>query len=121
MPSDGAAAQGELPGTYVFDGRRSRQGYRLNRLAMSLTDPANRKAFGADEDAYMASMELSPEEREMVRRRDWQAMVRSGGNIYLLLKIAGTLGQTLLQMGAQMRGETLEQFMATRPGAKGGR
>ena len=121
MPSGGAAANTALPGTYVFDGRRSRQGYRLNRLSMSLTDPKNRAAFRADEDAYMASMGLTPEEREMVRRRDWHAMVRSGGNIYLLLKIAGTVGQTLLEMGAQMRGETLDQFMATRPGAKGGR
>jgi hypothetical protein len=32
------------------------------------------------------------------------------------LKIAGTVGQNLLQMGAQMRGETLESFMLTRPG-----
>jgi len=45
-------------------------------------------------------------------------MIDHGGSIYLILKIAGTIGQTLLQMGAQMRGETLEQFMATRPGTK---
>jgi hypothetical protein len=32
-----------------------------------------------------------------------------------MIKIAGTLGENLLQIGARMRGETLEQFMATRP------
>ena len=106
----------DLPGTFVFTGERSRAGYRLNKLAMSLTDPANRAAFLADPDAYMARMELTPDEMDMVRRRDWARMIEHGGNIYLILKIAGTVGVTLLQMGAQMRGETLEQFLATRPG-----
>jgi protocatechuate 4,5-dioxygenase, alpha chain len=107
---------GELPGTLVFTGERSRLGYRLNKLAMSLVDPANRKSFLADETAYMSAAGLTPTEREMVRRRDWAAMIAHGGNIYLILKIAGTVGQTLLQMGAQMRGETLDALMATLPG-----
>ena len=109
-------APGDLPGTFVFTGERSRAGYRLNKLAMSLTDPANRKAFLADPDGYMAGMDLTPDEMDMLRRRDWARMIEHGGNIYLILKIAGTVGVTLLQMGAQMRGETLEQFLATRPG-----
>jgi protocatechuate 4,5-dioxygenase, alpha chain len=107
---------GELPGTFVFTGERSRAGYRLNKLAMSLTDPANRKRFLADEAAYMSEAGLTPAEQDMVRRRDWKAMIAHGGNIYLILKIAGTVGQTLLQMGAQMRGETLDALMATLPG-----
>lgn len=110
---------GEIPGTRVFTGERSRRGYRLNKFAMSLTDPANRARFLADEPAYLREMGLDAAEQEIVRRRDWAAMIEHGGNIYLLLKIAGTVGQTLLQMGAQMRGETLEQFMASRPGTKG--
>jgi len=110
---------GEIPGTHVFTGEQSRRGYRLNKFAMSLTEPANRARFLADEAAYLGVLGLDAAEQEMVRRRDWAAMVARGGNIYLLLKIAGTVGQSLLQMGAQMRGETLEQFMATRPGGKG--
>jgi protocatechuate 4,5-dioxygenase alpha subunit len=106
----------DLPGTFVFTGERSRAGYRLNKLAMSMTDPANRTAFLADPDRYMARMELTADEMDMVRRRDWARMIEHGGNIYLILKIAGTVGVTLLQMGAQMRGETLDQFLATRPG-----
>ncbi len=105
----------KLPGTTVFTGERSREGYRLNRFAMSLTDPENRKQFLADETAYMTKLGLGAVEQDMVRRRDWRAMIDAGGNIYVMLKIAGTVGQTLLQMGAQMRGQTLEQFMATRP------
>jgi protocatechuate 4,5-dioxygenase alpha chain len=109
----------DLPGTFVFDGARSRRGYRLNKLAMTLTDATNRQRFLADDGAYMTEMGLSAVEQDMVRRRDWQAMIEHGGNIYLILKIAGTVGVTLLQMGAQMRGETLSAFMATRPGVGG--
>ena len=115
----GARQSTTLPGTTVFTGERSRDGYRLNRFAMSLADPVNRKEFLADETAYMTKLGLAAGEQDMVRRRDWAAMIAHGGNIYVLLKIAGTVGQTLLQMGAQMRGETLEQFMATRPGLAG--
>ncbi len=111
----------EIFGTHVFTGERSRRGYRLNKLSMSLTDPENRRRFLADESGYMRAMGLDEHETDMVRRRDWAAMIEHGGNIYLILKIAGTVGQTLLQMGAQMRGETLAQFMATRPGAAAGR
>jgi protocatechuate 4,5-dioxygenase alpha chain len=56
---------------------------------------------------------------QLIERRDWAGLIAAGGNVYLLLKIAGTVGQNLLQMGAQMRGETLEAFMQTRPGRRG--
>jgi protocatechuate 4,5-dioxygenase alpha subunit len=103
---------------FVFTGERSRRGYRLNKLASTLTDPANRERFRADENAYMDAMGLTGEEKDIVRRRDWKEMVEHGGNIYVILKIAATVGQTLLDMGAQMRGETLPQFLATRPGRR---
>lgn len=114
-----ADAVQEIFGTYVFTPERSRRGYRINKLASTLTDPENRKRFLADEVAYMRAMRLTDEEIALVRRRDWAEIVRHGGNVYVILKIAATVGQTLLQMGAQMRGETLEQFMATRPAHKG--
>lgn len=106
-----------IPGTYPFTGERSRRGYRLNEFAMSMVRPESRAAFCADEDGYMQRMGLGVEEREMIRRRDWGALIRHGGNIYIMLKVAGALGVSLLEMGAQMRGESLEAFMATRPGA----
>ena len=104
-----------IPGTTVFTGSRSQQGYRINKLAASLTEPANRRAFKADERGYMNSFGLTEAEARLIERRDWAAMIEAGGNIYLLLKIAGTVGQNLLQMGAQMRGESLDAFMQTRP------
>lgn len=107
----------EIPGAFIFTGQRSARGYRLNKFAMSLVEAANRDAFRADERGYMAGFNLTEEEVSMVERRDWAEMIRYGGNIYIILKVAGALGISLMQMGAQMRGETLEQFLATRPGA----
>ena len=108
-----------IAGTTVFTGARSQQGYRINKLAMSLTDPANRDAFRADERAYMAKFGLTEAEMGLVGKRDWTGLVEAGGSIYVLLKIAATVGQNLLQIGAQMRGETLDDFMAGRPGKQG--
>jgi protocatechuate 4,5-dioxygenase alpha chain len=96
----------EIPGTTVFTGERSRRGYRLNRMAMSLSSPANRERFCADETGYMTEMGVPEAEQEAVRRRDWAEMVAGGGNVYLLLKIAATVGQSVLDMQKQMRGES---------------
>jgi protocatechuate 4,5-dioxygenase, alpha chain len=116
----GSTYHGEtIAGTVVFTGARSHRGYRINKLAMSLTDPANRDAFRADERGYMRKFGLTETEMDLVARRDWTGLVEAGGSIYVLLKIAATVGQNLLQIGAQMRGETLEHFMATRPGKQG--
>lgn len=103
-----------IAGTLLFTGERSRAGYRLNRMAMSLTDIENRASFVADEEGYMHSMGVNETEIDMVRRRDWKAMIEAGGSIYLLIKIAGALGQSLQQVGAHTAGMTLEQFMAQR-------
>ena len=108
-----------IAGSTVFTTERSRKGYRINKLAMSLTDPVNRDAFRADERPYMAKFGLTEPEMDLVARRDWTGLVDAGGSIYVLLKIAATVGQNLLQIGAQMRGETLDAFMASRPGKQG--
>ncbi len=106
----------EVAGTLVFTGERSRAGYRLNRLAMSLTDPANRAAFVADEAGHASGMGLTDGEIDLIHRRDWKAMIEAGGSIYLLIKIAGALGIALYEVGAHTAGMTLEQFMAQRKG-----
>lgn len=105
-----------IPDTFVFTGERSRKGYGLNKFAMSLTNPGNREAFCADEGAYMDRYHLTEQEKAMVGARDWDVLIQYGGNIYIMVKIAGTLGISLLAMGAQMRGQSLDAFMATRPG-----
>lgn len=108
-----------IPGTTVFTGERSQHGYRINKLAMSLTDVKNRDAFKADERAYMRRFGLSEDEMQLIAKRDWNGLVAAGSSIYLLIKIGGSVGKNLLQMGAAMRGETLDEFMKTRPGHQG--
>jgi protocatechuate 4,5-dioxygenase alpha chain len=108
-----------IPGTSIFTGARSRQGYRVNKFAMSLTDAANREAFRADERAYMRKYGLTEAEMDLVARRDWKGLVEAGGNIYVLIKVGGAVGQNLLEMGAQMRGQSLAELMQSRPGHRG--
>jgi protocatechuate 4,5-dioxygenase, alpha chain len=93
----------DIPGTMVFTGERSRRGYRLNKMAMSLGDPKNRDRFRADETGYMTAMGLGAAEQAAVRRRDWSDLLAHGGNIYLMLKLAATCGQSLAEMQVQMR------------------
>ncbi len=103
-----------IPDTTVFDLAASRRGYRFNRLCASLCVPANREAFKADEEAYMARFGLAEEEKAMIRHRDFKSMIKHGMNIYFMLKIGAVTGNGLYRMGAQMRGESYEQFLATR-------
>jgi protocatechuate 4,5-dioxygenase alpha subunit len=101
-----------VSGAIVFNGERSRLGYRINRMAMSLTAPENRSRFQSDEEGYMRDAGLRADEAELVRRRDWKGMLEHGASIYLVIKIAGAVGQSLPQVGAHTAGMTLEEFQA---------
>ena len=103
-----------IPDTSIFDLRLSRKGIRLNRLCFSLCDPRNRDAFKKDEEGYMEKYRLTENEKNLVRSRDFKGLIEAGTNIYALLKIGSATGHSLYRMGAQMRGETYEQFLATR-------
>lgn len=103
-----------IPGTTIFDLRKSAQGYRLNKLCGSLCDPKNRDAFKADEEAYMARFRLTEEEKRLIEKRDFAGMIHAGMNIYWMLKMGAVTGNSLYRMGAQMRGETYEEFLGTR-------
>lgn len=107
-----------IPGTYVFDQTRARVGYALNKMCHSLTDPANRALYQQDEDAYLTRYGLSAVQKDAIRRRDWLAVMKEGGgNIYYVYKLGATVGWSLYHMGAQMRGQTYEEFLQTRNAA----
>jgi protocatechuate 4,5-dioxygenase, alpha chain len=103
-----------LPDTTIFDLRKSAQGYRLNKLCGSLCDPKNRDAFRQDEEGYLARFSLTDDEKDLIRRRDFAGMIEAGMNIYFMLKVGSVTGNSLYRMGAQMRGESYEAFLATR-------
>ena len=103
-----------IPDTTVFDLRASRRGLRLNKMCGSLCSPANREAFKQDEEGYMDRFKLSKEEKDLVRSRDFGGLIHAGLNIYWMLKLGSVTGNSLYKMGAQMRGESYEQFLSTR-------
>ncbi len=98
----------------VFDLAMSWRGYRINKMCNALSEPGNREACKRDEEAFMARLGLTEEEKELVRERDFTSLLAAGGNIYFLLKLGVVTGNGLYYMGAKMRGESYEQFLATR-------
>ncbi len=104
----------EIPDTSIFDLRLSRRGRRLNRMCAALCAPAEREAFKRDEEAFMERFALDEQEKRLVRSRDFKGLIEASTNIYALLKIGSATGNSLYRMGAQMRGESYEQFLATR-------
>ncbi|GAB4349072.1 MAG: hypothetical protein Kow006_10340 [Gammaproteobacteria bacterium] len=100
----------DIPGTYVFDAEQSRRGYHLNMFCMSLRQAENREAFKADEAAYLERFPMTPEQRDAVLRRDWNEMLRLGGNIYYTSKLAATDGITFQDLAAIMTGVTREEY-----------
>jgi gallate dioxygenase len=108
-----------LTGTYPFDHVRSVKAYRLNKFLHDLIVPAHRQKFLADPEAAFEAAGLSAEERDLVRRRDWRAMIHYGVIFFMLEKLGAVIGVSNLHIYAAMRGETLEEFQKTRnaPGA----
>jgi protocatechuate 4,5-dioxygenase, alpha chain len=102
----------DIPGTFVFDSRRSRVGYHLNMFCMSLIDPANRDAFRADEDGYLRRFELTSAQHAAVRGREWIRMLELGGNIYYLAKLAACDGLSFQQVAAAQSGVSEEEYLA---------
>ena len=109
----------EIPGTIVFDGRRSRIGLPLNNLARALNKKAGRESFVADPEAFMTRFGLSDEQRDAVRRRDFGRMIELGGNIYFIYKIGMVDGLRVPDIVAAMAGQTTEEFVEMM--RKGGR
>jgi protocatechuate 4,5-dioxygenase alpha chain len=100
----------DIPGTVLFDAARARQGYWLNTFCMSLMRAGNRTAFKADEAAYLARFAMTTAQREAVLKRDWNAMLALGGNIYYLAKIGATDGKSFQQLAAAMTGMSAERY-----------
>lgn len=102
----------EIPGTTLFDGAQAVKGYALNRMCFSFNDSANRAAFTADEEAYYDRFGLTAAQREAVRSRNVLQLMAAGGNIYYLAKLAGILGLSVQDIGAQQTGMSVEAFKA---------
>jgi protocatechuate 4,5-dioxygenase, alpha chain len=100
----------DIPGTVVFDGRRSRRGYALNKFLMSLNQPANRDAFRSDERAYLDRFAVDDEQRDAVLRRAWLRLIELGGNVYYTYKLAACDGMTFQDLAGEQTGMSAEDF-----------
>lgn len=103
-----------LEGTYPFTHARSQENFRLNSFLHDLILPAHRARFVEDFDALAAERGLTPEEIDLVKNRRWIEMIRRGVSFFMLEKLAAVLGVSNPEVYAAFRGETLDEFLATR-------
>ena len=100
----------DIPGTFVFNAERSRQGYGINMFCMSLMKDENRKAFKANEAEYLKKYPLTAEQTDAVLKRDYNRMLELGGNIYFTAKLGATDGHSFRHLAAVMTGSTQEDY-----------
>ena len=100
----------DIPGTFVFDAERSREGYGINMFCMSLMKDENRRAFKANEAEYLKKFKLTPEQADAVLKRDYNRMLELGGNIYFTAKLGATDGHSFQHLAATMTGSTQQDY-----------
>src|SRR6204780_3665668 len=100
----------DIPGTYVFDAERSREGYGINMFCMSLMKDDNRKAFKANEAEYLKKFRLTPEQAEAVLNRDYNRLLELGGNIYFTAEPGAADGHSFQHLAAVMTGNTQDDY-----------
>jgi protocatechuate 4,5-dioxygenase, alpha chain len=100
----------DIPGTFVFDAERSRQGFGINMFCMSLMKDDNRKAFKANEAEYLKRFKLTPEQTDAILKRDYNRMLELGGNIYFTAKLGATDGHSFQHLAAVMTGASQQDY-----------
>ena len=100
----------DIPGTFVFDADRSREGYHLNQFCISLRLQRNRDKFSADEEAYLDAYPMSSQQREAVLKRDWNLLLELGGNIYYTSKLAANDGINFQNLAGIMTGMGRDKY-----------
>ncbi|MGH1353462.1 MAG: protocatechuate 4,5-dioxygenase subunit alpha [Thalassovita sp.] len=100
----------DIPGTFVFDADRSREGYHLNQFCISLRLQKNRDAFNADEETYLNGFPMTAEQRDAVLKRDWNHLLELGGNIYYTSKLAANDGINFQNLAGLMTGMGVDAY-----------
>ncbi|WP_454797989.1 gallate dioxygenase [Novosphingobium lindaniclasticum] len=108
------AGANRLEGTYPYTLERSAGGWRVNKFLHGLIDAETRAAFQADKESVLALADITDEERDLIRRRDWRGLIHYGVVFFLLEKLAAISGASNLDIYAGMRGQTVEDFQKTR-------
>ncbi|MDB5545198.1 MAG: protocatechuate 4,5-dioxygenase [Hyphomicrobiales bacterium] len=104
----------KIEGTHPFTHEVSQRTYRINKFLHDLIVPEHRRRFLAEPEAAFAEARLSDVEKDLIRARDWDGMIRYGVIFFMLEKLGAVVGVSNLHIYAAMRGETLEQFQKSR-------
>jgi gallate dioxygenase len=104
-----------LEGSYPFNFERSSRAYRLNKYLHGIIQPELRGRFLYDREGSYDRGHLTEEEKNMLRNLDWRALMQYGVIFFILEKLGAAVGVSNQDIYAAMRGETLEEFLATRP------
>jgi protocatechuate 4,5-dioxygenase alpha chain len=102
----------DIPGTTVFNAKRSREAYHLHKFCMSLMEAENREAFKQDERGYLDRYRMSEEQKQAVLDRDFNRLIDLGGNIYFLVKLSNTDGWSVQKAVGSMSGMTADEYAA---------
>lgn len=100
----------DIPGTFVFDADRGREGYHLNQFCISLRLQKNRVDFTKDEAGYLDAYPMTAEQRAAVLDRDWNRLLELGGNIYYTSKLAANDGINFQNLAGLMTGMGVEAY-----------
>ena len=100
----------DVPGTTIFDADMARKGFHLNQYCMSLMKAENRERFKSGERAYLDEWPMTEAQKEAVLIRDYNLMMKLGGNIYFLAKIFSCAGISFQVAASTMTGLTVDEY-----------
>lgn len=100
----------DIPGTRVYTAQRARRGYWINQFAMSMMKPENRERFKKDERAYLDEWDISEEGKRALLRRDYNALLDMGGNVYFLSKLFSADGLPFAEAVSTMTDMTWPEY-----------
>ena len=100
----------DIPGTRIYTAQRARRGYWINQFAMSMMKPENRERFKKDERAYLDEWDISEEGKQALLRRDYNALLDLGGNVYFLSKLFSADGLPFAEAVSTMTDMTWPEY-----------
>jgi protocatechuate 4,5-dioxygenase, alpha chain len=103
------------PGSIIYDGELAARGMRLNRFGKGMKLQANREAFREDPVGYVSKSDLTEEEGARILARDWSWLLKNGGHLQALARVAAVDGQYLFHIAAHSIGVEVENLLAACP------
>ncbi len=99
---------------------RAQRGYPLTHFLCSMRHAHLRAALVNDLEGCLRNSGLSELEKDMLRRRDFVAMLNHGAATVAVAKICRAWGVSLIELGALGRGSSVQDFITERKSANKG-